>query len=120
MTETLSSIQAEKVIQEYEKYGLDHVKYSREASICEVSLQRQKDLNLANGKSCGSVAKDKALANSDSNLLLLIEALLDAQEKRDVALVKRNALKMKFEKWKTDSFEKTNQEFFEKKVYNKT
>tara|TARA_R100000231_G_scaffold37955_1_gene33275 strand:- start:1443 stop:1805 length:363 start_codon:yes stop_codon:yes gene_type:complete len=120
MTENLSPIQAEKIIQEYESYGKEHAKLSRIVCECEIEIQRTKDQNLAKIKASGSVAKDKALANSDSNILPLIKVLLDAQEKRDVALIKRNALKMKFEKWKADTFEKTNQEFFEKKVYSKT
>tara|TARA_R110000796_G_scaffold97550_2_gene204603 strand:- start:180 stop:542 length:363 start_codon:yes stop_codon:yes gene_type:complete len=120
MTETLTSEQAEKVIGEYTKYGLEHANYSMEVSRCEIFLQKQKDLNLGHSESTGSVAKDKALANSHNNLAEIQAQLIEAQQKRDVALIKRNSYKMKFEKWKTDSFEKSNQEYFEKKVYNKT
>tara|TARA_R100001530_G_scaffold119592_1_gene86792 strand:- start:296 stop:658 length:363 start_codon:yes stop_codon:yes gene_type:complete len=120
MTKILNPVQAEKIINEYEVYGLEHSKQSRMANFYESELQKQKDLNLANSKPSGSVAKDKALANSDNNLDEIQSKLLDAQEQRDNALIMRNVYKMKFEKWKVDSFEKSNQEFFEKKVYSKT
>ena len=120
MTETLNPVQAEKIIAEYENHGKEHAKQSRLANFYESELQRQKDHNLANIKTTGAVSKNKALAHSNDNLVEIQAKLLDAQEKRDVALVCRNVYKMKFEKWKVDSFEKSNQEFFEKKVYSKT
>mgnify|MGYP003128296730 CR=1 FL=1 len=84
---------AEKYLEQYRKHGMDYA---------------------------GSVTQIKNEACANDNLKELMDLIAMHDMEREKSYTQMHYFRMKFEGWKAETFKKSNDEYFEQKVYAKT
>lgn len=116
----LSDEQAESYLENYRKHGLDYAYHNSELKKNESLLEFKKAGNFVSEEAHTSVTQAKAYAGSNANLRELMEIIAMHEHEKDKSYTEMHYYRMKFDGWKAETFRKTNEEYFEKKVYTKT
>ena len=120
MTIKLTDESAEQYLEQYRKHGMDYAFHNSELNKFERKLDFQKASNLISNQEKISVTHAKANANANENLLDIMEIIAHHEHERDKAHTEMHYFRMKFGGWKAETFRKSNEEYFEQKVYTKT
>tara|TARA_R100001510_G_C7640998_1_gene198632 strand:- start:437 stop:793 length:357 start_codon:yes stop_codon:yes gene_type:complete len=111
---------AEKYLEEYRKHGMDYAYHNAELKKNEQLLEFRKAQNFVSIKSSSSITQAKNQANANENLKELMDIVAVHELEREKSYTQMHYYRMKFEGWKAETFKKSNDEYFEQKVYAKT
>lgn len=111
---------AEKYLEQYRKHGMDYAFHNAELRKYESLLEYRKAKNFVSSGVAGSVTQIKNEACANDNLKELMDLIAMHDMEREKSYTQMHYFRMKFEGWKAETFKKSNDEYFEQKVYAKT